>query len=86
MLKTPTKVDDARDLWEMIYACIALHNFIRVTDHTVDAQLLAQVLAQQLQLVEGRDAGDIHAAENDQADARLWRDHIAQEIWDNRYH
>lgn len=64
----------------MIYACIALHNYIRITDDTVDLDL-------ELELDSEEPDDDDHDHNNnenqDLESGKLWRDEIALLMWND---
>ena len=70
-----------KEIWEMIYSCIAVHNFIRITDSSVDYDL---ELALEFD-AEEEDENNNGGEENfeDSASAKLWRDEIAIAMWND---
>ncbi len=82
-------MDDPRKVWEMIYACIAIHNVIRITDPTVDTDLLLEILRQQREErvrmagVQQVDNDDNNQQEIIEQSGKELRDRIAMEMWDD---
>lgn len=73
-------------MWEVMYACIALHNYIRVSDSSSDYDLEVTLEdedeAQDNDLEENVNISN----ENDYGPAKVWRDQIALQMWEAYIH
>jgi hypothetical protein len=78
-------MDEEDDIWELFYACIAMHNFIRLTDPAVDFDLEAILDCQQIPdaLTLGEMNEEVVEDELQPQDSpqKVWRDTIAWEMW-----
>lgn len=84
LLKTPLDMGSYEEMWEVMYACVTLHNFIRITDAGVDEERGLQAL----------DSIDSHENEDHVPNpeklqeelygtAAAWWNSIAQNMWKN---
>lgn len=85
LLQTPLVLGKFTEIWEVLYACIALHNFIRLSDASVDTEIELQALLTN-NLVEGIDVNfdieELHPLQGGTYNqARTHRAQIAQHGW-----
>ena len=67
------------------YTCVALHNFIRIENKAVDERIEIQVDNENLRDNFDDDANEewLEAGDEDNATAKLWRDSLANDMWDD---
>lgn len=89
ILRDVVDVGSFDDMWSIMYCCVALHNFIRLNDSSVDSTLLEEYLREQN---EGRQATEdftfdtIDPELNDASlpeELKAWRDDIASAMWED---
>jgi hypothetical protein len=72
-------MSDPPEVWKMMYACIALHNFIRLTDESVDYDL--EVNLEDFDEVDNEIYH--HFEDMDYNEACAWRNQIALDMWED---
>lgn len=77
-------MSDPEDMWRVMYACVALHNFIRITDNTVDV-LWEQMVHQEMEEAEARAVEQQQPQEGDEDEGLEHENGIAAELLGGRH-
>lgn len=92
LLTQPITMKHPEEVWELLYACVALHNYIRITDESVDYDLEVQLDQEKNVIIENEEVYNeqyggmdpVLNAEYAQANAK--RDTIAFNMWQDYLH
>lgn len=84
ILQLPLQLARPKLMWTVLYACVALHNFIRIVDPSVDKDIELQTQRELDEQME--DENEKLKAKSDllkTKESETWRDNIANQMWED---